>query len=48
MRAQRRFAPTGGRFRPERVAGIIGIRIQISQTICSTVFPCFVMPLAIF
>ncbi len=28
MRAQRRFAPIGGRFRPEWVAGIIGIRIQ--------------------
>ena len=26
MRAQRRFAPTGGRFRPEWVAGISGIR----------------------
>lgn len=28
MRAQRRFAPTGGRFRPEWVAGIIGIHIM--------------------
>jgi len=27
MRTQRRFAPTGGRFRLEWVAGIIGIRI---------------------